>query len=977
MIYASLGLNMYQQIILGVLLLLLVYASVSAATMPPRIVPPLVRMAVPEAKLPIRLSRVDVQTEVLRRMAHTRIEMVFFNPNERPLEGELQFPLLDGQVVSGFALDINGELRSAVPVEKDKGQQVFEDVIRARIDPALLEKTQGNNYKLRVYPLPAHGTRRVVLEIDETLPPGNMAGEAFYTTYRLPLQFADSVEQLDVAVTNPICPVPCQAAAVVAKLGAERIGAGYGIGEAGGSRVKLSRKNYTGKAILSVDYPTGTGSLMTTETRDDQTYFYAETKLPTGKLVARIAPKKLGLVWDASGSGALRDHGKEFALLDAYFKALKNVEVELVLARDRAEAPRTFKIQNGDWHALRAVLEQVAYDGATSVAALSPPQATELNLLFSDGLGNFGNGEFVAGAAPLFAVTASASHDQPRLRAWAERSGGRVLDLLSMSAVKALDELTHRSDRLLRLTSNGAKELVSSSDYAESGQLQIAGILTEPDARVEVVWLDGEGKQHQQAFQVKEEGVATTLAARRWAALKLAQLDTDYAANRAAIRRLGKQFHMVTRETSLIVLDRVEDYVRYEIAPPEAMRADYERLLAMKTADDRAGHKHHLDEVVGKFESKQAWWEKSFPKGDMPKLAAIEDRRSGAVVAMSIPTRSEEGAPRRLMETMSAAPAPVQSVPAPEQTATTASIQLKKWEPDAPYAKRLRQATTDQLYGIYLDERPAYTNSTAFFLDAADIFIERGQLELGLRILSNLVEMNLENRHVLRVLAYRLLQAKQPKLAIPILQRVLEISENEPQSWRDLGLAYEQDRQCQKAVDSLWEVVSRSWDQRFPDIELIALAELNAIIANAPHGTVIDTSRMDARLLRNLPLDIRAVLAWDSDNADIDLWVTDPNGEKVYYSNRLGYQGGSLSRDFTGGYGPEEFSLRAAKPGKYKVQAHFFGNRQQIVSGATTLMLRFSTGFGTAHQRDENVILRLTGQGEDVEVGTFEIGKPQ
>jgi uncharacterized protein YfaP (DUF2135 family) len=130
---------------------------------------------------------------------------------------------------------------------------------------------------------------------------------------------------------------------------------------------------------------------------------------------------------------------------------------------------------------------------------------------------------------------------------------------------------------------------------------------------------------------------------------------------------------------------------------------------------------------------------------------------------------------------------------------------------------------------------------------------------------------------------------------------------------------------------------------------------------------------MDARLLQNLPLDLRAVLSWDADNTDIDLWVTDPNGEKVYYANRLGYQGGSMSRDFTGGYGPEEFSLRNAKPGKYKIQAQFYGNRQQVVSGATTLMLKLSTGFGTAQQKDENIILRLTGQGSEVEVGTIEV----
>lgn len=37
-------------------------------------------------------------------------------------------------------------------------------------------------------------------------------------------------------------------------------------------------------------------------------------------------------------------------------------------------------------------------------------------------------------------------------------------------------------------------------------------------------------------------------------------------------------------------------------------------------------------------------------------------------------------------------------------------------------------------------------------------------------------------------------------------------------------------------------------------------------------------------------------------------------------------------------------------------------------------MLRLSTGFGTSQQKDENIILRLTGQGVVVEVRTFEVG---
>ena len=92
--------------------------------------------------------------------------------------------------------------------------------------------------------------------------------------------------------------------------------------------------------------------------------------------------------------------------------------------------------------------------------------------------------------------------------------------------------------------------------------------------------------------------------------------------------------------------------------------------------------------------------------------------------------------------------------------------------------------------------------------------------------------------------------------------------------------------------------------------------------------------------------------------------VTDPNGEKAFYGNPLSYQGGRMSQDFTGGYGPEEFSLNKAKPGKYKVEAQFYGHRQQVVTGATTLMLTLSTKFGTAQQQSKAVTLRLPGRGE-------------
>ncbi len=65
--------------------------------------------------------------------------------------------------------------------------------------------------------------------------------------------------------------------------------------------------------------------------------------------------------------------------------------------------------------------------------------------------------------------------------------------------------------------------------------------------------------------------------------------------------------------------------------------------------------------------------------------------------------------------------------------------------------------------------------------------------------------------------------------------------------------------------------------------------------------------------------------------------------------------------------------MKNAKPGKYKVEANFFGDRQQIVTGATTLSLTLSTGWGTKRQQDQTVTLRLSGKSETVLVGEFEV----
>ena len=127
---------------------------------------------------PMQLQELSMDILVMGQTAVTTMEMTFYNPNDRVMEGEFEFPLSNGQEVSRFALDIDGKLREGVVVDKALGRQAFEDIARRNVDPGLLEKTEGNNFRARVYPMPAQGVRRILIAFEQEL--SQRDGRDFY-----------------------------------------------------------------------------------------------------------------------------------------------------------------------------------------------------------------------------------------------------------------------------------------------------------------------------------------------------------------------------------------------------------------------------------------------------------------------------------------------------------------------------------------------------------------------------------------------------------------------------------------------------------------------------------------------------------------------------------------------------------------------------------------------------------------------------
>lgn len=975
---------------------------------------PAVLVAQPDgSQQPLKMDKLAIDIRIVGNLAVTTMDMRFYNGTNRVLEGELQFPLGDGQTVSRFAMDVHGKLREGVVAEKATARQTFESIVRQNIDPGLLELTKGNTFRSRVYPLPANGGKRIIVAYEQEL---QYTEDGFL--YTLPMNFQQAIDSFsfhaEVVNRNN---APDLSQSEFSDVEFRRWEKSF--------RADYAAVNMMANKQFTLLVPGAQEHSIFVEDYKGNTYF-SLTTLPRIIVEKKVLPRSLCLLWDASGSGAQRDVERELAVLDSYFRVIGSCSVELVAFSNTVLPSRQYSITNGKWDALEVALRDLPFDGGTQLGALDMGKyRCDEFVLCTDGISNFGNADITLSSTPVLTLNSAQSAEHSYLRYIAQKTGGQYVNLVEQTDDEALYGMTHQTLSFVsaQFSEGGADELYPSMSTPIHKAFSIAGKL-----RTESVILTlnfGFGNRIVSTKDIliskAKHGASTGVTPRIWAQQKLAELDMRYEHNKEQITALGKEYSIVTRTTSLLVLDRLEDYVQYNIAPPESepeLRSQYLALVKEKKQQETLSEQQHLDRIATLFAQRKAWWNTVFdttaPKpaktkkellqprvfdtvGPSVSIEVREETTDGDVAASNAGTFSAAEGRGDLSNPLLPAVPPsggkgffktrggrlqekrlradglninrqLSDKATPEQ-AGDAMIELKTWDPQTPYMHAFRKATDEELYAVYREQKRNYAGSPSFYLDAATYFAERKKPGLALRILSNIAEMELENHQLLRILGNKLLQMKHTGLAVSIFRDVLAMREEEPQSYRDLGLALAADNQAQKAVDMLYSLAKRQWDGRFPEVELIALNEMNHVIAKA--GARIDTHNIDPRLIAAMPVDIRVVLSWDADNTDIDLWVTDPRGEKCFYSHRNTTIGGAMSHDLTGGYGPEEFLLRRAISGTYTIQANYYGDRQQRLAGPTTLTLALYTNYGKADETRKEIILQLKNVRDVIDIGTL------
>jgi hypothetical protein len=311
---------------------------------------------------------------------------------------------------------------------------------------------------------------------------------------------------------------------------------------------------------------------------------------------------------------------------------------------------------------------------------------------------------------------------------------------------------------------------------------------------------------------------------------------------------------------------------------------------------------------------------------------------------------------------------------------TTTTIELAPWNIERPYLKALEAAGKTRLDSVLAAEEKVHGELPAFYLDVAEWFHRRGDSGRATEMLLSALELPATNAETVSIVADRLLRYGQCDRAIWLYEQLIKLAPDRPQPVRSLALALTErakrtpataTRDLQRAVTLLNRVVVTPWDEAYEGIDLIALMEANALIPRLKQLGVTKTI-LDERLVAPLDVDLRVTIEWNTPATDVDLWVTEPSGERSMYSNPNTVIGGHLSNDMTAGFGPEEYLLRRAPDGRFAVEADVYAADALDPNGATTLTARLTHNFGRPNEHTEVLDIELHPESEGaVPLGTF------
>ncbi len=165
----------------GTLLFLILLLGPTVPALADGLIVPLPPPDVPIVDVPyltVKYHRVTVTID--NQVATTHVDQVFVNEGRHEVEGTYLFPLPEEAAIGEFTMWVDGQKLAGQVLQREEARRIYEEIVRKRRDPALLEYVGRNAFQASIYPIPPGGERRIEIEYSQVLPMDNGLVEYVY-----------------------------------------------------------------------------------------------------------------------------------------------------------------------------------------------------------------------------------------------------------------------------------------------------------------------------------------------------------------------------------------------------------------------------------------------------------------------------------------------------------------------------------------------------------------------------------------------------------------------------------------------------------------------------------------------------------------------------------------------------------------------------------------------------------------------------
>ena len=922
----------------------------------------------------LELKSLDIRMQVSGGYVETTLMSEFYNPGENILEGEFTFDMPAGATLIGYGLDINGEIRDGVIVEKKQAERAFNDRIRRGVDPGLAETTRSNEFKTRVFPINPGQTRQISLTF---VTPGTEA-----SPFRLPLESETEPARISIMASGDISP---------------------DVLSLPGKFVPEWSEDGRTATLVAEDLPLdGAITLQASKlpdvslTRHSSGGPMLSFNLPAGKRQP-MAPNAMRVFWDTSLSQQ-ETARKSLDFLTEIVDQNRPFSIELV---SFDQAPNRRRALRPEPEELDYFVSELRYDGATDLSALyaAETERAEVDICFLVTNGRSTLGDIPNSRLPcrLYVISASPDSDDGVLSLLAKQGGGQYIDLDEISADTAIERMGRAIRSPKRLLVDG-KNMLPDAEWQDDGDRFRLVVPVDPSAKTYRLDVDDTSLSGpiDTRFATRNDGPGT-----EWASLRLTS-DRARGASREDLVALSREYSVVSDETSLLVLETLQDYVEQGLELPANTFSKGDRQLWAELMERNANREEalknaRLDTVLALWQQQVDWYEGKIGKGVNGTGMAMDAASPPPPSSPPPPTPpsppppppgmpSESAQELVRMESAEARSAEEEDIivtgsqvarEAPQdELANRSELVTINWSPDRPYLKSAIGLCGTELYAHYFEQRDEFGSVPAYFLEMADLFARCGETQAAVKIILTALELPVANDDTLTAISLRLVRYGEYDTAISLLRQVVARDPVRPQPYRNLALALstsategdlskrETRARLEEALQLLNHIIETPTDEAFDGIESISILEANRVLKKLREAGG-EGQLPNYNLEYEMPVDLRVVVNWNIDEADMDLWVREPGGEVAKYDNPLTDIGGRLSNDMTNGYGPEEYLLKAAPDGTFEILMDYFSSDIVNPNGAVGIQAEIWRDYGKPTESVERVELEFTDDEQD------------